>query len=281
MSELTNNTALNQHAYNVHSGDSLLNQVARVICILMPRGLTVAGFSDRGDLLMIRHSDYKKSLPAWILDFFEHQFINEPLLSSPHKVSAAFVAADKYMLVPEVLYNEATAEKWMRKIDFVEGNEIINVHHLREDKANYLYSWPAAIRSLMTRYFTKAHIYPFASYQFYKPYKSECSLQCCITNDQVYATLYNNRQLHWHQVFNYETAEDIAYQLKLLAHQHNIESEYMSFQCTTTSRGLVDVVNELSQYYPSIKDGMGNVDTTDRNWIGTIYLLQQLYACAL
>ncbi len=165
----------NQQVYNVHGGDTLAGQVDRVICVLLPRALIVAGFSDRGDLLMIRYSDYKKSLPAWILDFFEHQFIDEPLLSQPAKVNSVFIASDKSFLVPEVLYNEATAEKWMKKIHFVEGNEVVSTYQLREDRANYLYSWPAAIKSLITRYFPKSKTYPFASYQFYRPYKSDCS----------------------------------------------------------------------------------------------------------
>src|SRR5690606_24353440 len=240
--------------------------------ILIPRGLVVAGFSDRGDLLTIKYSDYKKALPAWILDFFEHQFINEPMLASPHKVMAAFVASDKSMLVPEVLYEETTAEAWMRKLQFVEGNEVISTHHLREDKAYYLYAWPAAIKSLIGRYFTNARIFPFSTYQFYKPFKSDCSLQCCITPEQVYATLYKNRSLHWHQIFEYQNAEDIAYHIRLLCNQHDITDEELLLQCTMTNRGLMNIVTELTQYFPELKDGTGNIMANDRNWTGTIYL---------
>ncbi|MBS1587376.1 MAG: DUF3822 family protein [Bacteroidetes bacterium] len=280
MTEISNSN-LSQQVYNAHGGDSLINQVRRVLCVLMPRALTIAGFSEHGDLLMIRYSDYKKNLPAWILDFFEHQFINEPLFADPNKVTAAFIAGEKSMVVPEVLFNETASEEWMKKIYFVEGNEIISKHHLREDKANYMYAWPGTIKSLMTRYFGNARILPFAAYQFYKPYKSECSLQCCITSEHVYATLYNNRTLHWHQVFPYDTAEDIAYQVKLLCKQNDIEPLRMGMQCTMANKGLATIVNELAQFFPDLKDGTGNVGTNDRNWTGTIYLLQQLYACAL
>lgn len=265
----------------MHSGDSLMAQVVRVICVLMPRGLAVAGFSERGDLLMIRYNDYKKSLPTWILDFYEHQFINEPLLSDPAKITAAFVASDKGFIVPEVLYEGPTAEKWMKKVHFVEGSEVVATHHLREDGAHYMFAWPAAIKSLMTRYFPKARILPFSTYQFYKPYKSESSLQCCITNEQVFATLYTNRNLAWHQIFSYETAEDIAYHIKLLCEKNNLDTERMTLQCTMTSKGLYGILTELTQYFPDLKDGSGNVSANDRTWTGAIHLLQQLYACAL
>ena len=280
MSEVTN-TSLSQQSYNVHAGDSLITQVSKVICILFPRGLMVSGFSDRGDLLMIRYSDYKKGLPPWILDFFEHQFINEQLLNVSHKVAAVFIASDKGLVVPNLLYDQISAEKWMKKINFVEGNEIVSVHNLQEDRANYLFAWPAAMNSLMVRYFPSAKVLPLATYQFYKPYKTENALNCCVSNDQVFATLYVNRQLYWHQVFNYQTAEDIAYHIKLLCNQHKIDSDTLAIQVTATNKTPVDVINELAQFFPNLKDGAGSVNSGDKNFTSTIYLLQQLYACAL
>ena len=144
-----------------------------------------------------------------------------------------------------------------------------------------MYAWPVTIKSLMTRYLGNARILPFAAYQFYKPYKSECSLQCCITSEHVYATLYNNRALHWHQVFPYDNAEDIAFQVKLLSKQNDIEPLRMGMQFTMANKGLATVVNELAQFFPDLKDGTGNVGTNARNWTGAIYLLHQLYACAI
>lgn len=280
MSDVTN-SGFNQQIYKVHNGDSLVSQVARIIIVLTPRSITTAGFSEPGDLLMISHNDYKKSLPPWIIDFFEHEFLNDKLLNAPHKVISAFVATDKAMLIPEILFKEQEADKWVRQLHFVEKSEIMSTFHLREDKAHYMYAWPAAIKSLIGRYFSKAKVLPFSAYQFYKPFKSECSLQCAVTNEQVFATLYKNRSLHWHQVFNYQTAEDIAYQIKHLCEHHNIHESELALQCTNANRNLAGIVTELSQYFPELKDGTGNVPSNDRSWTGTIYLLQQLYACAL
>ncbi len=280
MSEVTN-TAFNQQVYKIHTGDSLQNQVARVILVLFTRGISVAGFSERGDLLTIRYNDYKSDLPTWILDFFEHQFLNEPLLSAPHKVTAAFVATDKTLLIPDTLYKKDEAEKWIKQLHFIEGNEILSPYHVREDNAYYMYAWPSAIQSLIGRYFTKAKVLPFSSYQFYKPFKSECSMQVCISSDEVYATLYKNRSLHWHQVFEYTTVEDIAFRLKHACKEYGIEYGEMALQCTATNRTLSDTITGLSQYFPDLKDGSSNVVSDDRSWTSTIYLLQQLYACAL
>lgn len=280
MSDVTHSGETRQ-VYRAHSGDALMVQVSRVICVLLPRGICIAGFSDRGDLLVIHYNDYKTSLSAWIIDFFEHEFLNDTLLAAPHKVVGVFIACDKALLVPEVIYNEAEATKWLNKLNFVEGNEVVSVQQLREDKAYYVYAWPAAMKSIINRYFSKAKVLPFASYQFYKPFKSESSLQCAITNDEVFATLYKDRALHWHQVFTYQNAEDIAYRLKHALQYHNIDEKEMVFQCTVANKNLATVITELTQYFPDLKDGSSNVAANDRSWTATVYLLQQLYACAL
>lgn len=280
MSEITN-SAINYHTYNLHEGDSLMSQVAKVVCVLLPRGLVVSGFSDHGDLLMIRYGDYNPSLPTWILDFFEHRFIDEPLLANPQNVVATFIASDKYMVIPEALFDEQAAVKWLNKIYFVEGNEVLSVQRLQEDKAKYMYAFPGTMKSLVGRYFTNSKVFPLPTYQFYKPYKSDSSLQCLITGDQVYATLYKNRNLHWHQVFAYENAEEIAYHIKLLCKQQRINSETLDLQCAVTYRGLNPVLYEIAQYFPNLRDTDGQVTAHNKQWASTIGLLQQLYACAL
>lgn len=280
MSEITN-SPLNEQIYKLHTGDNLLSQVARVIIVLMPRAVSVAGFSDRGDLLIIKSNEYKKTLPQWIIDFYEHQFLNDQLLSAPHKVTSVFVATDKTLLVPEILYKPHDSEAWLKKLHFIETNEIIATHHLREDKAYYLYAWPSAIKSLINRYFTKAKILPFATYQFYKPFKAECSMQLSLTSDKVFATLYKNRELYWHQVFGYKSSEDIVYQIKHVAKLFDIEQQQMAIQCTVANKALATHVTDMLQFFPGLKDGTGTVVTNDRSWVSNIYLIQQLYACGL
>ncbi|MDR3680259.1 MAG: DUF3822 family protein [Flavipsychrobacter sp.] len=281
MSEVINNN-LNQQVYSIHNSDQLLNQVERVICVLLPRGLLIAGFSDNGGLLLVRHSDYKSDLPVWILDFYEHQFLNEPILADTNKVTSVFIASDKSYIVPDVLYNEETASEWMKKIHFIEINESITAYPLRDDKAVLLYAWPSAIESLVNRYFGKAKFLPLAAYQLQKPKVNNATVTCCITADAVFATLYDNKTLYWHQYFHYKTAEDIAYQIKLLCTQNEIDADTLQLNCTVTSRSLGRIVSDLTQYFPELKSGIESIHggENEQNWGGTLYLLQQLYACA-
>jgi hypothetical protein len=281
MSEVINKN-LNQQVYTIHNSGALLNQVDKVVCVLMPRGLLIAGYGDNGGLLMVRYSDYKNDLPIWILDFFEHQFLNEPALADTSKVASVFIAADKSYIVPDVLYNEETAQQWMRKLHFIEINETIISYPLRDDKAMFLYAWPSAIESLVYRYFTKAKFFPLAAYQLHKPKVNNATLICCITADAVIATLYDNKTLYWHQYFHYTNAEDIAYQVKLLCSQNEIDSDTLQMHCTVASRNLGAIVSDLTQYFPDLKNGLDNVNggENEKNWGSTLYLLQQLYTCA-
>ena len=193
MSDIITYTGTNQYSYNAHAGNSLINHVSRVICVLLPREVIIAGFNGPGDLLMVRHYDYGKNNPIWGLDFFEKHFINEPLLAKHDLVKTIFIGCNKYIVVPDELYNQQKAEDWLKKICFVASDDVTSVYHLHKDQANYVYAWETALKSLISRYFSQAKVLPFAGYQFYKPYKSEYSLLCCITNTEVYATLYNNR----------------------------------------------------------------------------------------
>lgn len=280
MAEITNSPS-NEQIYKLNNDDNLISQIAKIVIVLMPRAVSVAGFGSRGDLLMLKNNEYKKALPQWIIDFYEHQFLNDQMLSAPHKVTSVFVAGDKNLLVPETLYKPHDAEAWLKKMHFVESNEVVNTHHLREDKAYYLYAWPSAIKSLVNRYFTKTKILPFSAYQFYKPFKAECAMQLSLTSDKVYATLYKNRELHWHQVFSYKSSEDVVYQLKHAAKEYDVDTATMNIQCTVANKNLTEHVKEMLQFFPGLKDGTGTVVSSERSWMSNIYLIQQLYACGL
>ncbi|MBS1777085.1 MAG: DUF3822 family protein [Bacteroidetes bacterium] len=280
MSEISNST-INYHTYSLHEGDTLLTQVAKVICILQPRGLTVAGFSEHGDLLMVHYGDYSQTLPTWILDFYEHRFLDEPLLFNPDNVIAVFVVSDKYLLIPDELYDEGEAVKWLNKLYFVEGNEVLSCHHLQENSSKYMFAYPGTMKSLIGRYFTRARVLPLAMYQFFKPYRSDHSIQCTITQEHAVATLYKNRSLHWHQVFEYQNGEDIAYQLKHACRQFRINPDTAELNSTVAYRGLNYVLNDLCQYFPQTREFDQTTATNNRQWAATLSLLQQLYSCVL
>jgi hypothetical protein len=279
MAELSNHTITNLY-FNAHEGPTLIAQVEKVILLIFPRGLLVAGFNASGDLLMINYTAHNDSMPTWILDFYEHSFIDNKLLQAPEKIAGVFIATEKYLIIPDELFSEGHAEDWLKKIFFVESGETTDRFRLHEDKAHYLFAYSTAIKNLATRYFHVAPVLPLACYQFHKPYKMDAILQCCITPDQVIATLYKNQHLTWHQNFAYSTAEDIAYQIGLMSKQYRLDSQNMDFHVSVVHKELNNVVLDLTQYYPKLKYGNdGDNIGHSKEWNMTSNLLQQLISC--
>lgn len=273
---MANNNTYEQ-VYNVTEDESLLSRIGMVICVLVQRGLFVAGYSSSKELLTIHFTGYRKTRPVWALDFFEHLFANEPLLAARDKVKGVFICSDKHLIVPDALYDENEAKNWLKRIHFIERTDVINVHHLEDDNANYLFAAPLNITELIKINFKKAPILPLAAYHFRDAQQKSLYLQCCVMNDQVCASLHNYSQLLWHRIFSYSCAEDIAYDIKHLCVENNISPSKITLMCDSLSAAEHPVLNQLSQYFSGIRSGDGHHITT--NWDPAIALAHQLLAC--
>lgn len=264
------NTDINRQLYTAYEGHNLLGKVYKVIVSMAPGSMLVSAFGDSKDFLTA--AGY--SCAGAPNDHFEKQIINERLLNDAGKVNALFLATEKGMLVPKSLYKEDAAEEWFRSTFFIEKEETVAAHPLDDDKAVYLFAIPAELKDLAERYFPKAKILPFAAHQFNKNYKSGSVLHCTITPTLAFATLYKTKALQWHQVFRYDNAEDIAYQLKAACMQNRVED--VNLKCAADSNELMPMLESLGSYYPEMHMG---ADATDESWKATVNLAQQLYTC--
>lgn len=278
MSDVTSSTT--NQVYNTQEEQNLNAQVARVILILMPRSFIAAGFDANGALLTVRNSDYGKNHTPWILDFFENQFMHNPLVSNTKKVVAIFVANEQSMLVPATLFDENTAAGWLKTLNFIENSETVSSYSIQADNAYYIGAWPATIKSLIGRYFPGRKVLPIDYYQFKKQETGVNKVECCLIRDEVSATLYKGGKLQWHQIFRYETPEDIAYHISLALQLHQLNREDVILQTAAAGPEMTETINFLTQYFPNLREGNERV-LDDRNWMATVYLLQQLYTCAL
>ncbi len=273
------NAGTYEQVYNVREEDTLSSRVALVICVLVQRGLYVAGFSITKELLTIHYTAYSKNKPVWQLDFFEQLFTGEPLLAVREKVKGVFIYGSKNLIVPDELYSENDAQSWLRKIFFIEQQDKIAVYPLENDKASFLQAIPLNISELVRINFKKAEVLPLQAYHFGDRQVQSLHLQCCITSEQVTATLHNYSQLLWHQVFDYSSAEDIAYAIKLLCKENYIDAAKLNITCNGIAGSEYDVINQLTQYFPSIKSGNGH--TLHARWDPAVTLANQLLECVL
>lgn len=275
----TINYNTNEQVYYVRDDDNISSRVALMICILVQRGLLIAGFSITKELLTIQYKGYNKNKPIWELDFFEHIFANEPMLAGKEKVKGVFICSDKNLVVPNELYMEEEAQNWLKHIHFIEVNDVITPYFLIDEKAYYLHAVPVNITELVKINFKHAEILPLSMYQFRNPHKQSMHLQCCLSSEQVCLSLHNNSQLLWHKVFNYTCAEDIAYTINLYCTENNIDPSGLNVMCNALSAAEFERINELTQYFPGINAGNGRAITA--GWDSAISLANQLFTCVL
>ncbi len=254
-----------------------LNDITRVICIVLPNSFTICGFDDKSHLILI---DQFESEQQWSLDFYKSKLVNRSWESLLRKTIAIFIDTQKELLVPKALYSESESEKWFKKVHFVEVDERIESVQLK-DKAWYMFTLPADVRSLLEDHIQKVKLLPIAAYQFHKQAKANNIVECCVSPGRAYITLYKDKMLHWHRVINYERAEEIACEVKLVCRDQNVMEDELIFECVAIAPELSSVVAELSEYFPRFEDGIDRNIVKDNSWAGTAYLLQQLNSCAL
>ena len=269
------------HTYRANEHDTVLSEVCDIYCVLMPRALLIAGFSEDGQVVLVRYNSYAATDPPWVPGFFEHEFITEKLLGVPQQVKALFIGSCEELIIPNALYEERAARTWMESLQAICPDDVLYSHTLESADARYTFAVPARIDKLLHRYFGHTHIIPVAAYQFYKPNASaKYLLQCFITQDTVIATLHSGGKLLWHQQFGYSTIEDIAWQAAHLCRELHIQRIDLRLECTLLSEDRYELIPELERFFPKIK--WYSNDSIDKGpWTPVLYLLQQLYACVL
>jgi hypothetical protein len=268
------------HTYRANEHDTVLSEVASVLCVLMPRAFLVAGLNEEGKVVMIRYNSYATTDPEWEPRFFEHEFMTETLLGVPEQVKAVFVGSEQAMLIPESFYEEGAARNWIEKLQIVSPTDVLHTHKLATPDAQYAFMLPAAMDKLLHRYFAETPILPVAAYQFHKPNKNGALLQCLIAEHTVVASLHQNGNLLWHNQFSYTTAEDIAWQAAYLCRELHVPRIDLNIQATMLCDSCYGLTAELEQYFPRIKWSV-SAPAEGGDWSPVVYLLQQLYACAL
>jgi hypothetical protein len=247
----------------------------------MPRALLIAGFGNDGQLVMARYNTYAATDPVWAPDFFEQEFINEPLFGVPQQVKTLFVGSREELLIPDAQYDEQAARAWMASLQAICPDDVLHSYPLDSAGAQYTFALPARIDKLLHRYFGDTPVLPVGAYQFYKPNTAApYLLQCFISTDTVIASLHNNGKLLWHQQFGYTTVEDIAWQAAQLCRELHIPRIDLRLECTMLCDDCYELGRELECFFPKIK--WATSGSSDKgHWAPVIYLLQQLYACAL
>ena len=270
-------TAVNKQQYAGPETGNLMVSVKKVAIVLGARSLMSIGYGEKGEVLAIRYCDYNNVSADWISDFYEHQFITEPLLAEEEKVTKAFVSTERTLIVPANLYNTEAAAKWVAKMHLVENDDVISDYKLDSDQAHLVYVWPQMIQDLVKRYFPNAIAIPLNAAQLNKSAKDSIDVQCIVGLKEATITIYNGSKLLWSETSQYATAEDIAYRIQHLCSANDINTP--DVRCTCTSSELMLVISKLTQYFPDLSISDGSSNATNAAWEAPVSLSRQLYKC--
>jgi hypothetical protein len=254
-----------------------MDNVVRVLCVLTQRGAWVSGYNAAGEMLTIHYNAYNKNRPVWELDFFEQLFANEPLLAVKDKVAGVFICSERNIVVPDALYEEKEAENWLRKIHFVDINDVVLSRHIVPAKVRYVMAVPVKITELININFKTAVTLPLAIYQFSDVQKGAPEVKCCITNEEACVTLYNHRQLLWHKIFSYASAQDIAYNIRHCCEENDVNVSAMKITIDTLTGAEYEISHDLSQYFLGTQKSQGK--NNGIRWQPAVSLGQQLIKC--
>jgi hypothetical protein len=279
MSADLNNHIIRRH-YTAHGGDNILSQVEHVICIVTADALISAGFHPSGEVLIVNSSAFGPG--HWNTEFLEHELLNDPLLAAPELIRCIYLATLKNIIIPGELFpGDTIAPQWLQAIYYCEKTEKLRVQDLGKSQASCCYAYPAAVEECFGKYLEGAQFMPLNYIHFHNSVAAVNLLQCTITDRYAIATLHHNKQLHWHQTFEYTMPEDIAYRLTMACQSFGIDPKSYPLWCTTTKEGLDAVRVALQDYFPVARDagneGIARVSAPE--WTATIRLFQQLNAC--
>jgi hypothetical protein len=267
--------AVNKQQYAGPETGNLMASVKKVAIVLGAHSLMSIGYGDKGEVLAIRYCDYNNLSADWISDFYEHQFITEPLLAEEGKVTTAFISTERTLIVPANLYNAEVAAAWLSKMYLVENDDVVSEYKLENDQAQLVYAWPQMIQDLVKRYFPNAIVLPLNAAQLNKSAKDSGGVQCIVSLREAAITLYNAGKLLWSETMRYATAEDIAYRIQHLCITNGLDAPEV--RCTCTSSELMLVVSKLTQYFPNLNTGDGQA--IHAAWEAPVSLSRQLYKC--
>src|SRR5205085_4948316 len=137
------------HTYRANEHDTVLSEVYDIYCVLMPRALLIAGFSEEGQVVLVRYNSYAATDPPWVPGFFEHEFINEKLLGVPQQVKALFIGSREELIIPNTLYEERAARTGMESLQAICPDDVQYSYDLKAADAQYTFTIPARIDKLL------------------------------------------------------------------------------------------------------------------------------------
>jgi len=266
-----------RQVYNAPGEVNVLAQIQELICVLSRRCILAAGINQTGNVVTMHYMAYTPDKTIWDMDFFDYSFATEPIFVAKEKMKKVFFCSEKEMISPDALFEKGAVEQWLQKIYFLEQTDVCIHKTLPVQQVHISYAIPLNIRELISINFKNAEILPFSIYHLECKVSPNYFTKLCLTSEQAMVSIYSHQKLIWHKIFPYIRAEDVAYEIRLVCAEHNIDANRMLINANYLDITEYVIVNELSQFFAAIRTGEGQ--KIEDLWGPVLSLIQQLKIC--
>lgn len=271
-------TGIIEHIYNAWEDENLLQSVAKVVCLIVPRGLWAAGFDANGQVLTVHYAGYGAHKPVWRLDFFEQLLSSHPLFTRRELVTNVSFGGSKFLLTPQELFTDESAADWLTKLFVVEPREQVVSAQIADSPLFVTAAYPAGFVELVNINFPSATTNTFVSTMLTASTHAGYTLQCCVADTHAYLVLHLSGKLLWYKVIDCDGGADIAYEVLHYCTVHAIQPSSVSLLASALTDNGFDYLNEMTQFLPNLRDVTGK--ELIHRWQPVIELANRLYTCA-
>lgn len=247
-------------------GTDGIHQTQDIHVVVWSKEMCIAGFSDVGRLTIaksyqIQTQGYKQQMNRILID--------EPLLSDAGRIRRIWISNERMMLVPQEFYQEQTAENWIKKIYFVENDEIVIKDWMKQHNVYSLQIIQKDIHEFLVSYFPVAKIQILSKALL--PNIQDSVLHVYILDSVVSLTWISENKLQKHICKQFETVDDLMYSLcNELKFLPNILNK-LQLILGGFSTHMETIAIELASYFQNY-----TIETIDTI---TLHFFNQLYSC--
>ena len=233
--------------FNMH--DDPLTNIETIQLVLWEKGLCIAGFDAEGNVLTTKVYNANN----WNIGTAESIFINEPLVAGHQHITHIWIAEERNLIVPAILFEPDAASLWLKQLHLVEEGETI-LHSKIERTLGAVVSFPVANRliDMLYKYFGEGRISALSSALLCQEAATTGdALDITILDQTALFSIYQNGKLLNHQVIDDFDSNNLVYTIASISTDNGMEQEQLKVNlsglCITESLAL-----ELKSFFPKI-----------------------------
>ncbi len=165
------------------------------------------------------------------------------------------VSSQRHTLIPTDFFDENSAPSWLKKLHFIEANELIKQDGLPQFKAHIAYPISVDVIALLEQYCAEVKVQSLASVittQDTEMNMAESQANLYLIKDSFLMFLTHQNQLQLLLSEKYQTTSDLLYYIGSSIQQFNIKQHELKIRLNGIEVDLENTSREIQEFFPSI-----------------------------